>query len=39
MFTKYDEFFNDVYGENGKFDRKTKYLISLAASLAIGCEP
>ena len=39
MFAKYDEFFNDVYGEAGAFDRKTKYLIALAASLAAGCEP
>lgn len=39
VFAKYDEFFNDVYGEAGAFDRKTKYLIALAASLAAGCEP
>jgi alkylhydroperoxidase/carboxymuconolactone decarboxylase family protein YurZ len=39
VFAKYDEFFNDVYGEAGSFDRKTKYLIALAASLAAGCEP
>ena len=39
MFVKYDEFFNNVYGEASTFDRKTKYLIALAASLAAGCEP
>lgn len=39
MFAKYDEFFSEVYGESSPFDRKTKYLIALAASLAAGCEP
>lgn len=39
MFSRYDEFFAQVYGEGGAFDRKTKHLIALAASLAAGCEP
>ncbi len=39
MFTPYDEFFAQVYSEQGPFDRKTKHLIALAASLAAGCEP
>lgn len=39
MFEHYDEFFDSVYGEGGAFERKTKYLIALAASLAAGCEP
>jgi alkylhydroperoxidase/carboxymuconolactone decarboxylase family protein YurZ len=39
MFSLYDEFFAKIYGEGGVFDRKTKHLIALAASLAAGCEP
>lgn len=39
MLDKYDQFFAEVYGEGGPFDRKTKHLIALAASLAAGCEP
>ncbi len=39
MFSRYAEFFAQVYGEGCAFDRKTKHLIALAAALAAGCEP
>lgn len=34
----YDQFFSLVY-QPGALDLKTKYLISVAASLAAGCQP
>ncbi len=39
MFSRFDEFFDTVYADDGVFDRKTKHLIALAASLGAGCEP
>ena len=39
VLSKYDEFFVGVYQDGGAFDRKTKHLIALAASLAAACEP
>ncbi|MCL6557649.1 MAG: carboxymuconolactone decarboxylase family protein [Firmicutes bacterium] len=39
VFTEYDAFFANVYGEETALDRKTKHLVALAASLAAGCEP
>ena len=39
VLSKYGEFFSEVYQDGGAFDRKTKHLIALAASLAAACEP